>query len=926
MPKRRPLIQVKAICPQWARIAQWRGGLRREIGVVCSRNLNSLFEPRSVAVIGASDRGAGGVIMRNLLGGGFGGPVMPVNPRRRAVAGVLAYPDIAGLPMVPDLAVIATPPATLTDVVLALGERGARAAVVVTELSGQADDNGRPLVQRMREAARPYRLRLLGPGSLGAISPIYQLNASVSPAPARAGRIAFVTQSGALGNAVLDWAREKEIGFSHFLALGEACDVGFADALDYLAGDYRTSAILLYIESVDDGGRFVTAARAAARGKPVIAVKAGLLGNRRSGAESSYAMALAGADELFQAVLRRAGVLPVRDLEELFDAVETLGRGLRIRGDRLGVVTSGGGTGTMTRDALLVAGLQPAALEPGTIGELEALHPPPRRIGCPVDVGVTGPLERHGAAAGVLLKAREAGATLLVHAPSSHESAADVARTLIKATSRSGRGQLLTAWMGGQSAAEARRLLAEAGIASYETPGSAVRAFGHLVNHHRNHQLLMETPPQLPAGQRPEVEVVRRRIRRRAKDGALPESDAIEVLAAYGIDTVPIWKAGDAVEAEGISVGLGFPVAMTLDSPDIPRLRDAGGIALYLNNAQAARVAAEEMLERVAREYPQARVEGLILRRMVPRPNARQLFIGLSSDPVFGPVLVVGEGGRAVETYSEHAVGLPPLNLPLARDMLSRSRVWQMLRGSRARPDADVEAICQAIVKISRLVVDFPEIAEMDINPVFADETGVVVAGAHMRLVATGERPPLVIRPYPNALEEQCVLSDGLMVLLRPIRPEDEPRHAAFFARLSPEDLFFRFFRTMEQIERSELARLTQIDYDREMAFVAEAEDGGEILGEVRVVADPDNERAEFAVIIRSDMKGRGLGRLLMEKAIRYCRDRGTAMLLGSVLADNRGMRRLAAKLGMSERAGDDRESRMVELVLPGAVMHRDAP
>ncbi|MCH8503132.1 MAG: acetate--CoA ligase family protein [Ectothiorhodospiraceae bacterium] len=840
--------------------------------MVRSRNLDCLFNPGSVAVIGASDRGTGGVIMRNLLAGGFNGPIMPVNPRRRAAAGVLAYPDVASLPLVPDLAVIATPPSTLPGIVGALGERGGRAAVVVTELSDQPGNDGdQPLVKQIREAARPHGLRVLGPGSLGAISPASRLNASVAYAPARSGRIAFVTQSGALGSAVLDWTREKGIGFSHFLAMGEPCDVGFADVLDYLAADHATSAILLYIETIDDGPRFVTAARAAARGKPVVAVKAGLQGDRRRGDETSYAGALAGLDDLFEAVLRRTGVLPVRELEELFDAVETLGRGLHIRGDRLGVVTSGGGTGTMARDALMAAGLQPAVLAPDTIGKLQRLSPPPRSIGCPVDVGIRGPVERHGAAARVLLDADELDATLVIQAPSSHETAEEVARTLMTVTSRSGRRQLLTAWMGGQSTAEARRLLAESGIASYETPGSAVKAFAHLVNHHRNQQLLMQIPPQLPVEQRPEVEAVRRLVSSRAGDGALPESDAIQVLAAYGVATVPIRAAADPDEAADISGGLGFPIALTLNSPDIPRLRDAGGIALYLNNAQAVRAAAEEMMDRVARERPEARVEGLNLRHMVPRPNARQLFVGVSTDRTFGPVLVVGEGGRALEAYREHAVGLPPLNLPLARDMLSRSRVWQTLCGSRARPDADIDAICQLIVKVSRIVVDFPEIAEMDINPIFADESGISVAGAHMRLAAEGERPQLVFRPYPTALEEQGTLGDGRTVLLRPIRPEDEPLHALFFSRLSSEDLFLRFFRKVEKIERPELARLTQIDYDREMAFIAEAqgEDGGEILGEVRVIADADNERAEYAVVTRTDMKGRGKGRMLMEKAIR---------------------------------------------------------
>lgn len=886
------------------------------------RNVSRLFEPASVAVIGASDDGIGGVIMRNLLAGGFTGPIMPVNPRRRAAAGVLAYTDAASLPITPELAVVATPPQTLPDIIGSLGERGAPAAIVVTEVADPSDaaDDMR-LLERIRAAARTHGLRVLGPGSLGVFSASHQLNASVSHGGAGAGSIAFVTQSGALGNAVLDWAREKDIGFSHFLALGAAADVDFADVLDYLAGDYTTRAILLYIESLTNGPRFMTAARAAARVKPVIAVKAGRQGGRGNGEASSYAAALIGPDDLFEAVLRRSGILPVRDVEELFDAVETLGRGLRIRGERLGIITSGGGTGTMARDALLNAGLEPAEFTRQTTEKLEAMSPPPRHIGGHVDLGITGPLERHGAATRILLAAEEVGATLVIHAPSSHEPAEAVARAVADVTNKGSRRRLLTAWMGGPAVAGARRVLAASGIAGYETPGSAVKAFGHLVDYHRNRRLLMQTPPLASAESRPEVEVARRIIAGRRTDGALPEAEAVELLAAYGINTVPVWQAANPSEAARLSEAVGHPVAMTLSSPDIQRIRDVGGIALYLNDAHAVLVAAQTMLERVAAERPGARVEGLILRRMVPRPSARQLFAGVSNDEVFGPAIVVGEGGRALEAYHEHAVGLPPLNRALARDLLSRSRIWQILHASRARPDADIDAICELLVRISDIVTDFPEIAEMDVNPIFADESGVAVAGAHIRLVADEPRPPMVVQPYPKALEELGALRDGRPVLLRPVRPEDEPLEEAFFSRVAPEDLYWRFFRRMARLERAELARLTQIDYDREMAFVAVAQgaSGDEILGEVRTVTDPDNEGAEFAIIVRSDLKGNGLARALMDKMIRYCRRREIRTLFASVMTENHSMRRLAQALGMSERAGEDSETRVVELLLRSA-------
>lgn len=885
-----------------------------------TRNLKYLFEPSSVAVIGAGTGGRGETLMRNLLTSGFHGPVMPVSQEHPAIAGVLAYPDITSLPLVPQLAVIADCPETLPETLDQLGSRGTRAAVVIGRLPSSAD-GAEPLRNRILQAARSHDLRLLGADSLGVLVPGKGLNASISHIPALPGRVALVTQSGALASVALDWAHARGLGFSHVVVMGEATDVGFADLLDYLASDFGTSAILLCIEAISKRGNFVAAARAAARNKPVVAMKTGREPDHGRTDAATYAAALVQPDDVFDAVLRRAGILRVDDMEELFAAVRTLSRGLQTGSGRLAILGNGSGIAAMAADTLRAAGLQPATLSGESITRLNKIRrvtAAPGAASAIIDLGMDGEKSRHGHAVKTLLEAPEVDTTLVIHAPSAHENSGDIAGELITAAGRSGKRRLLAAWAGEASVAGARKLLAEAGIASYDTPGAAVKAFVHLVNHRRNRDMLMQTPPLLPEDTRPEVETARQVINACRSAGALAEPEAMKVLAAYGIPTVQWHTAGNPEQAERLSETLGYPIALTLRSPDIARIRDVGGIALYLESAEAVRTAAMHMVERARAAQPQARIDGFVLRRMVPRPRARQLFLGVATDPLFGPVIVVGEGGRAVEAYREHAVGLPPLNLPLARDLLSRTRAWHTLHSSPARPDANVDAICLAMVNLSQLVVDFPEITEVDINPFFADDHGVTVASAHMRLTAPDQRTSLSIRPYPKALEEAVTLRDGREVLVRPMRPEDEPLLGTFFSGLSSDDLFTRFFREVKELGQSELARMTQIDYEREMAFIAvqEGENGEEALGEVRTVTDPDNTRAEFAVTVRSDLKGTGLGRLLMEKMIRYCRGRGTGVLHGQVLARNCSMLRLARQLGMSEEAGDDPETVTVVLDL----------
>ena len=890
------------------------------------RNLVHLFEPHSVAVVGASNRPrhVGNVLMRNLLEGGIDAPVMPVNPRYRSVAGVLTYPDIASLPQAPDLAVICSPAATIAATIDALGTRGTRVAIVVhDDLGGQTDADGTPVREAMLAAARRHSMRILGAGSLGVLVPRFGLNASLSHVSALPGKLAFVSQSGAMCTAVLDWARAKGIGFSHAIALGDSDDIDFGDVLDYLASDPDTEAILLYIENIRERRNFMAAARAAARNKPVLAVKAGRA--TRESDEVEAVTTLSGAqvraDDVFDAALRRAGILRVYDIDELFDAVETLSRARAFRGENLAIIHNGGGAGLMALDELLLGGGQCAPLSEETTRQLAAVLPPSMAAGNPVDVGVNAPGRRYAECLKAVLSDSTVNAALVMHAPTATTRGEEAAQAVIGVARELRAARILTCWVGADAAVQPRKLFADAGLPTYETPSSAVKAFLHVVNFHRNQEMLMQTPPSLPSEFRPDVDAARKLVEEVLADGGslLSERRAKAVLQAYGISVVPTRIARSMDEVEQVAAEVGYPLALTVLSPDIARKWDVGGVALNLESTEAVRTAAQGMTRRVGERMPQARITGFTLQPMVPRGNARQLIISVITDPLFGPVVLFGEGGRAVEIIRDHAIGLPPLNLPLARELIGRTRIERMLRAYRDRPAADLDALCLTLVKVSQIVVDIPEIVEIDINPLFAGDDGVICIDAHMRIAADVPRTGrLAIRPYPQYLEETVALRDGREVLLRPIRPEDEPAHQTLLGRMTPEDLRFRFFDSVRQLGHLQMARLTQIDYDREMAFIASVSgvDGvNETLGVVRTVTDPDNIAAEFAILVRSDLKGQGLGRMLLSKIIDYCRRQGTREIVGEILSENEDMLRLASRLGFALEA--DRETGTMRATLP---------
>ena len=816
------------------------------------RHLDSLFAPTSVAVFGASDRphSVGATVWHNLRTH-FKGTLYPVNPRLTVLDGVSVHPNTAALPTAPALAILCTPPDSLATLVQELGARGTRVAVIVTARVGAAQQAA------ILQAARQHGLRILGAGSVGVLVPHLGLHASFgldasqphsTPLP---GQLAFVSQSGALVTGMLDWANAHGIGFSCFVAPGEALDIDVGDLLDYLGSDPRTRAILLYIENIRSPRKFMSAARAAARNKPVIVVKAGRSTEGQQAAATRHGHATpATPDAVFDAALSRAGMLRVSNLQELFAAAGLLARFRDNRSEQLIVLTNGGGTGVMAADTAADVGIPLATLSPTVVNKLDALLPDGgwSRTN-PIDIGNDAPPQRYADVLQLLREERDS-AILLVQAPTALVSSTDIAQALLPVASQRP-PRVLASWLGHHTVAPARALFRQAGIPEYPTPEEAVQAFSFLRQYHRHQAELMETPAATPIGSRIDLPAIR---------------TLIDTAQAQGRNTLTPTEAHALLHAAGI------PISAT----------------------------------------PTA-----------PRPDhAHELMLGASIDPLFGPVIVFGQGGTAVDVVADRALALPPLNLSLAQALVERTRVARLLHGYRDVPPAHLPTITQTLVTISHLLAQVPQIAELNINPFTVTAQGGVALGAHVRLDFNGPAGAhhFAIRPYPEELIEHLPWDNGNTLTLRPIRPEDEPQHLAFFHRLHPEDVRLRVFHSQRNMEHTELARLTQIDYDREMAFIATTTgpDGvEETLGSVRGICDPDNTEAEFGIIIRSDLKGKRLGWILMDKLIRYLRANGTQRVVGIILKENSGMLKLARQLGFHTDTEHNDDPDVRRMVLP---------
>lgn len=869
-----------------------------------TRNLEYFFRPRSVALIGASATAGsvGATLLANLSDAGFEGPVWPVNPKYPELAGLPCYASVEALPGAPELAVIATPAATVPALVAALGARGTRAVVVISAgFAERGTADGRALHDAALAAARPYLLRIIGPNTIGLLVPEVGLNASFAHLSPRAGEIAFVTQSGALLTAVMDWAHSRGIGFSRLVALGSMADVDFGDVLDFLASDPATGAILLYVEAVTQPRKFMSAARAAARSKPVIVCKSG---RHAAGARAarSHTGALAGSDAVYDAAFRRAGMLRVLTLEELFDAVESLATARPVRGDRLAIVTNGGGVGVMATDRLMDVGGRLAELEPATLTALDAVLPAAWSHGNPVDMVGDANADRYARTLETVLGAPEVDATLVLHVPVSVTAPDAVAAAVAEVYAAHPEAVLLTSWVGGQSVAAARERFVAARVPTFDTPGEAIAAFAHLVGFQRLQQTLRETPVAAAEPFRTELGPVRRLIARTlaAGDTWLDAAGARTLAAAYDIPIVPVRFCASAPAAARAAHAIGGAVALKIASPDITHKTDVGGVVLNLEGAEAVLTAARAMRRRVRRERPEARIAGFTVEPMQRAHDGYELIVGAYEDQQFGPVVLFGHGGVAVEVRDDKALALPPLNQALARELIERTRVSRQLAGFRGLPPVDLDGIAQVITRVAQLMIDLPEVVELDINPLLADARGVVALDLRVR-IAPAARPGaarLAICPYPAELEKR--LRDGDRVLeVRPVRAADDVLlHAA--------DCLGGSFRlALARPERLAAKRIAQIDYDRDMLLLLldPLQSGGAgLLGIGLLNADPDGERADCGIALRHDV-GAGVGRRFIACLIDHADARGIRVLHIGPTGDA-SLGRLLVRAGFAPAAG----------------------
>jgi acetyltransferase len=891
--------------------------------VPTTKSLDAFFRPASVAVVGASATpgSVGNILMHNLLQNPFGGVVYPINPKRKAVHGVHCYPSLLEAPEAIELAVIATPAATVADAVRQCIERDVQAAIVISAGFSELGSEGRALEKQIREMAHG-KLRIVGPNCLGIIHPPSGLNASFASSMANAGRIALLSQSGAICTSILDWARERHIGFSSFVSVGTMLDVDFADLLDYFGDDPQTRSIVLYMESVGNVQKFVSAARALARSKHVIVVKAG---RHEAGAKAaaSHTGALAGSDAVFDAAVRRAGVLRVTTIPDLFNMAEILAHQPPPRGPGLAIVTNAGGPGVMATDALMLGGGQLAALSQTSLDALSKVLPPYWSHGNPIDVLGDAPPERYERALEICAKDPGVQGILILLAPQAVTDPTSTARRLAPFAKIEGK-PVLASWMGGTDVRAGRDILGEAGIATFDSPEAAIKAFLHMVQYRRNQELLYEQPAALPEDWRPDQVRVRALFQqvRDAGRTLLTEFEAKDVLTCYGIPVVPTIATRSAGEAAAEAKKLGGPVVLKLWSEEITHKTDAGGVILNLAGDDAVRSAFAQ-IKANAEAYAQKHglktdaFLGVTVQPMIDR-KGYELIVGSSVDPQFGPIILFGTGGVLVEVFQDRALGLPPLNRTLARRLIERTRIYPALQGIRGQRPVPLAELEMLLVRFSYLLCDFLDLQEIDINPLLASPDGLLALDARIVLApADLPRPKLTIEPYPNQHTTTWKLSDGKEIVVRAIRPEDEPLIEAHHRTLSEQSIRMRFFSMVKTLSRESLIRLCHLDYAREMALVAEGvndEGKHEILGVSRYYMNPQTRVAEFAVIVNDACQGKGLGQYLMQRLIAVARERGVQQLIGAVLRDNTRMLALVKELGFRETKPIERDAVHVAL------------
>jgi acetyltransferase len=880
-------------------------------------HLKPLFAPKSVAVFGASDSAdsVGQVVFQNMLQSGFQGALYPINPNHSEIQGCKAYSSISEITESVELAVIATPPQSVPDIIEECGKHNVKAAVIITAGFSETGEAGKALEHTVLENAQRYGIRLIGPNCLGLMRPDIGLNATFNKGSAIAGNLAFVSQSGALCTAILDWANTSDVGFSSVISMGSSVDVDFGEILDYLISDTKTHSILLYIEGIRNARIFMSSIRAAARIKPVILVKVGRHA-AASIAAMSHTASLVGSDDAFDAAVRRAGVVRVQTITQLFSAAKALSCGFHPTGNRLAIVTNGGGPGVIATDSAIDLGLVMATLSQNTIERLNQVLPSTWSHGNPVDIIGDAQADRYQHAVRACLEDPNVDGVLTILTPQAMTKPLEAANTVIELSNQFNK-PLLTSWMGGEQVESSRAAFKHAKKPSFRTPEPAVEVFSFLSAYHKNQKLLMQVPGPLSHHLEPDVRgacmVIEGALQERRK--VLSEMESKALLSAFHIPVAQTMIAHSPNEALLIAQQMGFPVAMKVNSPNITHKTDAGGVLLNLGNAQAVVGAYHGIIESVKLNRPDAYINGVSIEPMIVKPNGRELMVGVTNDPVFGPIITFGSGGTTVEVMGDRSVALPPLNTFLAKDLVQDTHIAKMLVAFRHMPPVNMDALESVLLRVSEMVCELPMLMEMDINPLIVDENGALAADA--RVVVEFRQPSadryahMAIYPYPTHLVSNWQLADGTNMVIRPIRPEDAALEQEFVRNLSEESRYFRFMSSVQELSESMLVRFTQIDYSREMALIAvkEEHDKEIELGVTRYAINPDGESCEFALVVADSMRGRGLGHKLMIALMDTARSKGLKSMEGEVLNSNTSMLKLMKHLDFTIETNPEDDS-----------------
>ena len=881
------------------------------------KKLNSIFKPKRIALIGVSNNpdSVGGITLKNLVGGGYNGVVYPVNPKREAVFGIPCYPDVKSLPKTPDLAVIMTAAKWVPQLIKECGEAGIHGIIIMSAGFKESGEEGKKLEAQVKaEKAKFPDMRVIGPNCLGILVPGLNMNVSFAAGMPKKGHVAFISQSGALCTSVLDWAYEQNIGFSNFVSIGNTMDVSFGDLIDYFGQDPNTRSIVLYVESIANARTFMSAARAFSREKPIIVYKSGRF-PESAAAAASHTGAMASEDSIYDAVFHRAGLARVFDFGNIFDFTDLVGRKRIPKGNRLAIVTNAGGPGVMATDSLISLGGKLVKLSDQTMEKLNNYLPPFWSHGNPIDVLGDATPERFAKSTEIVLEDENVDAVLVLLTPQAMTDPTATAKAIAEMATKTTK-TIMAAWLGGASMRDGIQIFNQAGISSYQTPEQAIGAFMTLSDYSQNQKLLYETPKEVPVS----FEYDRAELRKKylteifPKAKILNEDDSKMLVNDYGIDTTHPTPAATEDEAVAIAQKKGYPVVLKIYSPDITHKSDVGGVALNIKNDEMVRATFRNMVKTAAEKRPDARIDGVTVQRMVDTRDAVELIIGTKKDPIFGTVMLVGMGGTTAELFKDKRLEFPPLNEQLARQMIESLKIYPLLQGWRGDTPKNIDKLIEALIRMSYLAADYPEIEELDINPLIVTPNDVIALDARIVVdeklleTPTKDYSHLILRPYPESLIKTAVLKDGTEILLRPIKPEDEPLWLELLGSCSKESIYHRF-RYDFYFDSHEIAsQFCFIDYDREIAIVAEIEEEGrkKLIGVGRLIADPDVEMMEYAVLITDAWQKKELGFTLTNYCMEIAKLRGIKKLVAETTKDNKPMISVFRKLNFKIRFNED--------------------